>query len=451
VKEALMAATDDCTEVVRYQAMLSIIDAAKSHCEVCNKNCCCDQDLTMKLAQIAYEKDDKCCWLEASERVRDAAKEALCACCPNTGPYVPPAQEQIPVPSTREVPIEENEQREVPMAMLPMQHAPPGSIQARTETDTTVDMITLSFEPPQNMPRSANVAKPRQPVARTTPPAARSSNAERSVAAAKPVAKPRKESKIPSSRSELTIVSESENEVTAADDQPVIIKRVENPVNVKPSSRRQAAKRGIALPDFADQKSEVAPVVQSPVNNQPEHNERAAYIATDAGQSPPVSAKNARPAQGDRSRAGMTNAERSGPANRRDQIDRLPQTEEPGAVIGNVGVGSVARVNVESGTVELKFSRGSQLRPGMKLDVIHGYLLKEESVGQLEIVAVGATMVTARPLGDCQLSRIARGDAVTEAGGKNPADAKSQQNPRVARKSSAPPAVWISDLAPTRR
>ena len=133
----------------------------------------------MKLAQIAYEKDDKCCWLEASERVRDAAKEALCACCPNTGPYVPPAQEQIPVPRTREVPIEENEQREVPMAMLPMQHAPPGSIQARTETDTTVDMITLSFEPPQNMPRSANVAKPRQPVARTAPPVARPSNPER--------------------------------------------------------------------------------------------------------------------------------------------------------------------------------------------------------------------------------------------------------------------------------
>ena len=237
----------------------------------------------------------------------------------------------------------------------------------------------------------------------------------------------------------------------------MIIKRVENPVNVKPSSRRQAASAALHCLISPTKRAKLAPGVQSPVNNQPEHNEQAAYIATDAGQSPPVGAKNARQVQGDRQRAALTNAERPTVANRRDQIDRLPQTEEPGAVIGNVGVGSVARVNVESGTVELKFSRGSQLRPGMKLDVVHGYLLKEESVGQLEIVAVGATMVTARPLGDCQLSRIARGDAVSEAGGKkpadakNPADAKPQQNPRVAGKSSAPPAVWISDLAPTRR
>lgn len=86
VKEALMAALDDCTEQVRYEAAKAIAESAGENCEMCNRDCCCDEALTEKLAEIVYEKDDKCCWKEPSERVREAAKEALCACCPGTGP-----------------------------------------------------------------------------------------------------------------------------------------------------------------------------------------------------------------------------------------------------------------------------------------------------------------------------------------------------------------------------
>ncbi len=92
VKDALMAALEDCTEEVRYQAALAIEDAANLHCATCSKNCCCDQAMRDKLSKIAYERDDKCCWFEASERVREAAKAALCACMPEQGPAPTQAQ-----------------------------------------------------------------------------------------------------------------------------------------------------------------------------------------------------------------------------------------------------------------------------------------------------------------------------------------------------------------------
>jgi len=100
VKEALLAALDDCTEFVRYEAVKAIAEAAVNKCEHCSKNCCCDEDLAKRLSELAYEKDDKCCWLEPSERVREGAREALCACCRGgrgdqpadpTMPIVPPA------------------------------------------------------------------------------------------------------------------------------------------------------------------------------------------------------------------------------------------------------------------------------------------------------------------------------------------------------------------------
>jgi hypothetical protein len=82
VKEALMEALEDCTEEVRYQTVLAIQDAATMHCNVCNQDCCCDEEMTKKLAEIAYELNDKGCFKEPSERVREAAKVAMRACCP---------------------------------------------------------------------------------------------------------------------------------------------------------------------------------------------------------------------------------------------------------------------------------------------------------------------------------------------------------------------------------
>lgn len=130
VKEALMAALDDCTEKVRYQAAKQIGKAAENNCEFCSKNCCCDEEMTAKLAQIAYERDDKCCWLEPSERVREAAREAMEACCrsaqapPGAVPVVTPPSALPPEVVPDVVPPEV-----VPDSDLPP--APPSDSQTR--------------------------------------------------------------------------------------------------------------------------------------------------------------------------------------------------------------------------------------------------------------------------------------------------------------------------------
>src|SRR5438477_8410412 len=43
---------------------------------------CCSEEISNKLYEIAYERDDTGCYLEPSERVRLAAAEALRTCCP---------------------------------------------------------------------------------------------------------------------------------------------------------------------------------------------------------------------------------------------------------------------------------------------------------------------------------------------------------------------------------
>jgi hypothetical protein len=130
VKEAMMAALDDCTEQVRYEAAKALGEAAVQHCDICSRQCCCDEDLTKKLAQIVYEMDDKGCPLEPSERVREMAREALEACCPNVGPplipedvVVPPGPETPPVPDPETPPAPGPE---TPPSVPPELPPPPG-------------------------------------------------------------------------------------------------------------------------------------------------------------------------------------------------------------------------------------------------------------------------------------------------------------------------------------
>jgi hypothetical protein len=86
ITDALMKAADDCTEEVRYATILAITGAAGGEmCENCKMRSCCSEELSNKLYEIAYERDDEGCFLEPSERVRLAAAEALRTCCPGRG------------------------------------------------------------------------------------------------------------------------------------------------------------------------------------------------------------------------------------------------------------------------------------------------------------------------------------------------------------------------------
>ncbi|HND55379.1 MAG TPA: hypothetical protein PLV92_23355, partial [Pirellulaceae bacterium] len=104
ITEALLAALEDCTESVRLAAAEAIGEAASGEsCANCKQRSCCNKQISEKLSEIAFEKDDEGCWKEPSERVREAAAAALHACCPGHAeegetPVVPETPETPELP-----------------------------------------------------------------------------------------------------------------------------------------------------------------------------------------------------------------------------------------------------------------------------------------------------------------------------------------------------------------
>ncbi len=109
ITKALISASDDCTEEVRLATLAAVKEAAeKQCCKNCGSSCCCKEALVMRLAEMAYERDETGCYLEPSKRVREAAVEALNVCCPDSGPVqeaeeVPPPEERETIPTEDEI------------------------------------------------------------------------------------------------------------------------------------------------------------------------------------------------------------------------------------------------------------------------------------------------------------------------------------------------------------
>lgn len=126
ITDALAKAMDDCTEEVRLATVQAITEAAMGEmCVHCKRRSCCSEELTNKLYEIAYERDENGCYLEPSERVRDAAAEALRACCAQTEEFAP----AMPVPSGGERPgAAPPEGGERPMPPQPTPAQPPAAL-----------------------------------------------------------------------------------------------------------------------------------------------------------------------------------------------------------------------------------------------------------------------------------------------------------------------------------
>jgi hypothetical protein len=92
VEEAFIAALDDCTEVVRYEAVMALLKTKcmNGKCDFCDKKACCSAKIQKKLNEIAYETDDEGCPKEPSERVRRKARLALRRCGPAAAELAPP-------------------------------------------------------------------------------------------------------------------------------------------------------------------------------------------------------------------------------------------------------------------------------------------------------------------------------------------------------------------------
>ncbi len=90
VAESFLESMDpehECTEEVRYVAVQAVMAASGNQCDHCTDTCC-TKELLEKMAQLAFQRDDRGCWLEPSDRVRAALQEALLRCCPPGLPLI---------------------------------------------------------------------------------------------------------------------------------------------------------------------------------------------------------------------------------------------------------------------------------------------------------------------------------------------------------------------------
>jgi hypothetical protein len=133
VKESLLAALDDCTEEVRYQAAVAFCQIASRNCQYCHNGSCCSADVMTKLDDMAHGQDAKGCCKEASSRVRAAAENALNACRSKaTG---------TPVPATKEIP----ERKELPLEVAPEPDTAPRAPTAAKSVSYSPDAAGEAF------------------------------------------------------------------------------------------------------------------------------------------------------------------------------------------------------------------------------------------------------------------------------------------------------------------
>lgn len=406
VKDALLDALDDCTEEVRYQTVLAIQDAAQMHCDTCGHACCCDEELTKRLAEIAYERNDKGCWLEPSERVREAAKQAMCACCPGQGPIgeevtpepAPDRPETIPTPADQPTPPEPSPEGEADRSARRLPPVKPELI-----TRDRVRQALTSARTPSSEAKVAEVVESEEVVTidfGNGPQSERVTSTRREVAP------------LPSAAPLNTIpnVVPRQNQSGAAPARRVV------PTAKGPSSRRSAAARGLTTQGASELANHDRVLERTPATSGLARlpNTTVAY-ASDLSQPPTGLKPKAPPAP-------------VAPA--------APGELPPSSPKARVEVrGAVARVSKDAGTVEVRIENaGDVLNAGDRLVVSHAYLLADgEALGYIEVVSTGPRGVVARPVGKLTIERINRGDEVRLETAPGTVRADTRAVPKVAK------------------
>jgi hypothetical protein len=95
------------------------------------------------------------------------------------------------------------------------------------------------------------------------------------------------------------------------------------------------------------------------------------------------------------------------------QPPAAPKAEEAAEKAVTYGTkGTVTRVSPQGGTVEVKFPSGGVPRVGSRMQVQHQYLFKTGYVGDLQVIATGAGVATAKPFDGLDLTKVSTGDSV---------------------------------------
>lgn len=103
IEKVLVEAMQDCTVDVRLAAMQVVLANAGNKCACSGQGqceTCCSEGVVKKLQEIAYKMNDKGCYIEPNQQVRNLAERALSAC----PPLVEPVEEQDPVDEPKKDP-----------------------------------------------------------------------------------------------------------------------------------------------------------------------------------------------------------------------------------------------------------------------------------------------------------------------------------------------------------
>lgn len=95
IEDALLAALDDCTEAVRYEAAKAFRELSGSSCATCKTKSCCSPKVRKKLDEVANKMVNGC-YKESSARVRRMARLALAGCGGGTAPTPAAAPQEGP-------------------------------------------------------------------------------------------------------------------------------------------------------------------------------------------------------------------------------------------------------------------------------------------------------------------------------------------------------------------
>lgn len=407
IEEAMLESLKDCTEVVRYETVLALQSIPNAECPMCDNDCCTEK-MTEQLAKMAYERDPDHpdCWFEPSARVREAAAEAIGVCCPNR--QAPPmATDLTPgnggMGQQGEGPIEGGGTQPPPPPTPPRSAAKQSPKTAGRAKYSIFDSLTASKtakRPTQARRKSAN-GSPATATAQAKPPSVWIGD-ESDATPATPVALPSENSLVQPEDEEaqpLTSVSDTpvlgETTLVQPTEEPVLESIIRQPSNLTRRAQRPA------LTATAPEASIPRGVLQQP-------NSIKAPVRRISAEEPVFE----EPSEG----ATATAADETLVATPEQPVSIT--TETPAATAkatdaGKSAKGTVAKVNSGAGVVQLRFPGGTKPEVGSRVQVHHRYLMKTALVGELEIVAVGSDMITARAVDNTNLSKIGSGDVVT--------------------------------------
>ncbi len=441
VSEALLAALEDCTESVRYEAAKALLNAAnkkrtcrdklrtakimgchetahavavhvikgagavvcacKGHkgpdgkCPIhlhkdghghkhgdddcqCQSGCpcgdpdsCCSEEVSKKLAEVAYEKNDSGCWKEPSERVRQMAREALMACCPG-GPGL--GFEQAPI-ETVNPPVPET----TPTETVPAPETVPGVPMPPVPAPAPGPMTSYPSEGDEHY----------NPVRRVHPSSViyQGANYTRLAPEAPTVAERRPVKLVqPPAVSERRSVRIINGPVASIAPQPHPVVVTPAPAEVEPAHAPTPAAE-VTISESVDQDS--GPFIEAarPVRTATKgHVQRASSQEDLLPVAPmPMSMRSQQP-----------------------QPQPQPQQQQTVAAIR----GKVVGIDSDFGQVILQFNGQAQPVVGTTIKVFHTYLTGEQCIGALEVVRRNGNQIVTQPLGTLGLNKIHRGDDV---------------------------------------